>query len=202
MNAQKSPNVSYADFLTTIYDEQSPIGKIGRGTHYSVFGCTQWRDENMKSLKRGTAKWQRFSVIWDEDHDTRVIHPIWEAYFNGLLSPVVFIGERKGALSIIVNNNFWGSCDQASYYEKWNDIANCVLCDSWSVYIQSVYQKRHTYIVEDEDEVRNTYLQNILNLWPLGIFAPEVPPDPFEPEPRDAPVGEKVNDEWSDDLPF
>jgi hypothetical protein len=42
-------------------------------------------------------------VIWDEDHDERVIGVVERMYFAGLLHPVLFVGERKGSLTVVLS---------------------------------------------------------------------------------------------------
>ena len=73
------------------------MGDFGRGTHYSVLRVPIWQDEWLSPLPQGALL--DFAVIWDEDHDERVMQVIEELYFSGLLGPVRFVGERKGSLT-------------------------------------------------------------------------------------------------------
>jgi hypothetical protein len=50
-----------------------------------------------------------FAVIWDEDHDTRVIAVIENLYVRGLLPLVLAIGERKGNVTALVSPPVPGS---------------------------------------------------------------------------------------------
>src|SRR5262245_22614187 len=93
--------MTYSPFFDVLYDQKTPVGEFLRGTHYSVLRAAVWQDCALKPLKR--AQLLDFAVIWDEDHDERVIEVIERMYFGGLLSPVLFIGERKGCLSIILD---------------------------------------------------------------------------------------------------
>src|SRR5260370_21913517 len=93
--------MSYSAFFQTLHDEAKPVGKIGRGTHYSILRAQVWQDERLKPLKKGMLA--DFAVIWDEDHDERVIEVIEWLYFEGLLSPIRFIGERKGSLTVLLD---------------------------------------------------------------------------------------------------
>lgn len=74
---------------------------IGRGTHYSVMRAPIWQDKWLNPMPNGVML--DFAVIWDEDHDERVLEVIERVYFAGLLAPVRFIGERKGTLSVLID---------------------------------------------------------------------------------------------------
>ncbi|WP_253073410.1 hypothetical protein [Sodalis ligni] len=95
----------YSTLLSCLYDEQQPIGNLGRGTHYSIFRTVEWLDVNRTPVN--LPQLHDFSVIWDEDHDERVINVIENIYMAGLLSPIQFIGERKGTLTVIVAAKFY-----------------------------------------------------------------------------------------------
>ena len=164
------PLMAYSSLLSTIHDEKHPIGNIGRGSHYSVFICAQWLNENLEPDYKYHANTQRFSVIWDEDHDERIIPVIEHAYMIGLFAPVKFIGERKGILTIIVSDNFWSRCDQKDYQKRWNEIASSKISDdSWIVEISPESAMASSCIVYPTGSFAETYLKNIENLWGLGL---------------------------------
>lgn len=182
--------MAYSSLLSTIHDERHPIGKIGRGSHYSVFICAQWLNEHLEPDYNYHANTQRFSVIWDEDHDERIIPVIEHAYMIGLFAPVKFIGERKGILTLIVSDNFWSRCDQKDqkdYLKRWNEIASSKISDdSWSVEIRPESEMAESYIVYPTGSFAETYLKNIENLWGLGLSGsptayclPQRPRDPL-----------------------
>jgi hypothetical protein len=91
---------TYCPFFQTQHDETHPVGRFGRGTHYSVLRAPVWHDESTKRLDR--CAFLDFAIIWDEDHDDRVIDAIMALYISGLLAPVRYIGERKGTLSVLL----------------------------------------------------------------------------------------------------
>ena len=121
-----------------------------------------------------------FAVIWDEDHDERVIDVIERIYMAGLLSPVQFIGERKGGLSIILAARYYcGSSDdfRGEEFHKLVSPLVDVNGDSWNVELGCFdrhdksargNQTELPSIIQDDDEVAFTYLKNIDNLWRLG----------------------------------
>jgi hypothetical protein len=92
----------YSDFFKTLHDETGPTGYLGRGTHYSVLRAVVFHDPAGNSLPAG--QFADFAVIWDEDHDVRVMKPIEEIYRRGLLSGFVMFGERKGNFTAILSN--------------------------------------------------------------------------------------------------
>jgi hypothetical protein len=81
MKRQTMPK--YSEFFQTLYDEQGPTIGLGRGTHYSVLRAVVFHDETGEPLP--DARFTDFAIIWDEDHDTRVIDPIEDIYCRGLL---------------------------------------------------------------------------------------------------------------------
>jgi hypothetical protein len=87
-------------FFKTLHNETKPVGDFGRGTHYSVMRVPIWRDTLLRPMHQGAML--DFAIIWDEDHDERVLKVIERIYFAGLLAPVRFIGERKGTLSVLI----------------------------------------------------------------------------------------------------
>ena len=89
-----SDTPAYSTLFCCLYNESAPIGSIGRGCHYSVFRSVEWLDVTRSPLE--LPEMHDFAVIWDEDHDTRVINVIERIYLSGLLSPIQFVGERKG----------------------------------------------------------------------------------------------------------
>src|SRR5690606_15837476 len=86
----------YSPYFTTLYDQQAPVGKLGRGTHYSILRATCW--DLLEDYSRTRAKHFDFAILWDEDHDTRIIQCIEELYLEGLLPRFIAFGERKGIL--------------------------------------------------------------------------------------------------------
>jgi hypothetical protein len=85
---------TYSAFFKTLHDETGPTGYLGRGTHYSVLRAVVFHAPNGAHLPEG--QFADFAVIWDEDHDVRVIRPIEEIYRRGLLSSFLMFGEQRG----------------------------------------------------------------------------------------------------------
>lgn len=127
-----------------------------------------WHDDWLKSLPQGEVL--DFAIIWDEDHDTRVIEPIEEMYFAGLLAPVRFIGERKGTLSILIGSETaaWDEKTRRNYHAAVNRISQR-LDDPWPVIVAPVFGSGpEASIVQGEPDEIATYLKNILLLWKLS----------------------------------
>lgn len=164
--------MKYSPFFDVLHDERMPVGYLGRGTHYSVLRAPVWQDENLKPMKQ--ARLLDFCVIWDEDHDVRVIEVIEALYFKGLLSPVRFIGERKGSLSVLMSQETWLAWDPA----RWRDYCTRVgevsrgYEDPWETVGDRVEGVHHSIIHAPAPHVR-TYLANIQMLWQLGMKSTE-----------------------------
>jgi hypothetical protein len=159
-----------------LYNETHPIGRFGYGTHYSVLSAVQWVDKYKKQLQLPCI--QNFAIIWDEDHDKRIINVIERAYMSALLAPLLFIGERKAGLTAIVNNEFreLSQNDQTSYIRAWQNVCNKVYenschsddADSWVFELRTMDDTELKIIAEPRNKVV-TYLQNIKNLWNIGL---------------------------------
>lgn len=157
----------YFPFFQTLYDETAPAGNLGRGTHYSVFRAVCWHDGNLSRLEQ--ASFLDFAVIWDEDHDKRVMEPLSQIYFAGLLAPVRFIGERKGFLSVLLDPQSiqsWNNQKISSYTQRIEKISQG-LGDPWSATVRTFTDREHS-IISDTDDKISIYLRNIVNLWSLG----------------------------------
>ena len=81
------------DFLKCLYEENEPVGMLGCGTHYSVYRAVVWHDESGRPLR--DSKLHDFAIIWDEDHDERVLEVVERVYFNGMLPRFRFFHRPK-----------------------------------------------------------------------------------------------------------
>lgn len=169
---------TYSSILHCIYDEPEAHGHLGRGTHYSVFRVPEWFDVMGMPLKN--ALQHDFAVLWDEDHDERIIPVLERLYVNGLLFPVQFIGERKGMIFAILASRFWYLSSEAAletYQAEFKNLSGEVEGDWWStefgMFSKSLvngapHQTNLGGIVNDLTEKVDTYVRNIDNLWSIG----------------------------------
>ena len=160
--------MSYCPFFQTLHDETQPVGHLGRGTHYSVLRVPTWHDEFLNRLER--CAFLDFAIIWDEDHDDRVIEPIQMLYIAGLLPPVRYIGERKGMLSVVLAPDVvrtWGKEKFDEYRDEVHDIGQS-LDDPWTAEVCSADAQEHSIIHSSPEHVA-LYLKNIDVLWQLGV---------------------------------
>lgn len=179
--------LTYSSLLSTLYDEPAPVGKLGRGTHYSVVRLTQWHGP--KPGAPNANRLHDIAIIWDEDHDTRVIDALEQIHVAGLSSPIVFIGERKGHLTVLVDQRFVDS-SSASELEQYSKAIERIaqdLDDPWSCDVDGFDTTMHMGdqsvrygIINDKGDKVTTYLCNINNLWALGHkdFKPTTPSFP------------------------
>ena len=158
----------YSPFFQTLHDETQPVGHLGRGTHYSVLRVPMWQDPWCNPMPQGALL--DFAVIWDEDHDERVMEAIEGLYFGGLLAPVRFIGERKGSLSVLLEAKTLEAWNEAAFKDYREAVSNVSqgLNDPWPVTVDQVFGQRHSIIHAAPVNVA-TYLQNIQLLWQLGL---------------------------------
>jgi RNA polymerase alpha subunit len=104
---------SYCDFFKTIHDETIPTGYLGQGTHYSVLRAMVFHDPFGIPMSEG--QFADFAVIWDSDHDVRVMKTIEEIFRRGLLSSFVIFGERKGIFTAILSDTIRSSAPKLPF---------------------------------------------------------------------------------------
>jgi len=170
----------YSHLFSCLHDEPAPVGRLGRGAHHSVFRSVQWHDIGGDPLDRGRV--HDFAVIWDEDHDERVIRVIERLHIAGLLWPIVFIGERKGVVTILFAQMDGPLQDNKSdHLTRIREIAEDAAEDSWTLQTSwfqrvEVLEEGTAYngagIINDDDWRVAGYLQGIDALWQLGEKAP------------------------------
>ena len=175
----------YSQYLFCLYDEPAPVGHIGRGAHYSVFRSLTWHSEKGERLSEAAV--HNLAVIWDEDHDIRIISCIEALLIAGLLHHVVFIGERQGGVTIVLDRLSAAYLEgtrrrefEASVTRVINYVVEKSLEDSWyctfgdmneTILGDSQLGKGtfHRMLIRDETAKVDTYLRNIENLWALGV---------------------------------
>ena len=165
----------YSHLLSCLHDQPAPIGAIGRGAHHSILRSVQWR-----ALDGGACKGGRIhdlAVIWDEDHDERIIGVVERLHLAGLLWPVVFIGERKGNVTILLAHDAGPiEIDEPGYAEAVGRIVQDVEDDLWDASFGTFHrdpanEDRLTSsagIIADDEAAVIAYLQAIDVLWQLG----------------------------------
>lgn len=170
---------TYSDFFKTLHDEQSPTGYLGRGTHYSVLRAVVFHDANGKHLPR--AQFADFAVIWDEDHDDRVIEPIEKIYRCGLLSRFLVFGERKGGFTAVLANDIHEETQLSALEAGLNTVTEHLdNGDTWSTHVVSL-ESAGGSIIDAAAEKANLYLRSLAMLWELGVKAPSIEEKPFNP---------------------
>lgn len=173
---------TYSTFFACLYDQAESVGSLGRGTHYSVMRTTQWRDDFGKATDRPMI--HDFAVVWDEDHDERVMAVIDRLHLAGLLWPVLFIGERKGGLSLLTSitaevtaavNGIYKECVQTICNDVNGDVWNCDFGIFDGVLGNNVSRTRPCGLINDCDDKVIAYLNGVSVIWRLGIQNYSVP---------------------------
>lgn len=172
--------IKYSPLLPCIYDEPAPTGSIGRGTHYSVVQALSWRSSNGELHKK--AALQNVAIIWDEDHDLRIIPCLEALLMAGLLHAISLIGERKGGVTIVLNSMAAVDMDEdqkRKYQEEITQVINEVVStkheDFWAITFGEMtetpslstrgHEIFHRDLIQDEVQKIETYIRNINNLW-------------------------------------
>lgn len=144
----------YSPFFHTLHDETGPVGDLGRGTHYSVLRAIVWPG--------GQAKFHDFAVIWDEDHDTRVMWTIERLFCEKVLQPVMAIGERKGGIHVVTRER-----QSVLTADTVEGIAQNNPTDAFQGTLEALPDVTGMIINTKGDKIRS-YLLGIDALWQLG----------------------------------
>lgn len=156
----------YSPFFKTLHDERSPIGVLGGGVHYSILRVISWHNRYLKPLQR--AHFQDIAVVWDGDHDTRLISVLQSLYFSGLTPPVVFVGERKGMLWLILDPEVANGLDLEEYERRVGDaVEQSGIGDFWSIEVESEIGQPGLFGLSGYES--KTYLECIQLLWNPGL---------------------------------
>lgn len=166
---------SYSSIFHTIYDERNPL--FPSGYHYSVLRSFEYRD--VCNLPVSKPLVHDFAIIWDEDHDTRVIKAVERIYLAGLLSPIQFIGEHKGTLTIILAaKSMWAIGDIDNYKSALSSAAFKQGDDHWVIEIgwfdrndsnfDTMHQTNLNQITGVSSRREHTHILWIDDRWDIG----------------------------------
>lgn len=165
----------YSQLISCLYDQSEPVGGLGRGTHHSIFRSVQWRD--IDGDFRDSGREHDFAVIWDEDHDARVIDLVDSLHMAGLLWPVAFVGERKGGLTLLLWHGVDPTKERSDWFERARELAEYAIPhDPWTVEFGVFHRDpanregltEPAGLISDSTDLVVAYLQAIDVLWQLG----------------------------------
>lgn len=151
-------------YFETLHADPGPADNPGRGTHCSIFRGISWFNGYLEQIREPL--YHDLCVLFDEDHDTRIMPVIEGMYVDGLLAPVLFIGERKGSLAILVSDR----CDErilTRILHGTQDVVG-VHFDPWPVTVHRVSDD-DTGIINASNESVQDYLRSIQSKWDLGL---------------------------------
>jgi hypothetical protein len=129
-----------------------------------------WIGKNNETMKKAMA--HDFAIIWEKDHDERIIPAILRMYTNNLFGAAMIVGVRRGVLTYLIDNALLQQIDEQQITVFKNALTE--QCqphtgDKWSVEVASIQDPRTSQIIMDTPEKVRVYLENIHNLWNLGI---------------------------------
>jgi hypothetical protein len=166
----------YSSAIQCIYDQKEAIGPHCFGLHYSIFRAVTHQamtyDIKLKRLSKTDLKLHDFAVIWDCDHDTRVIDLVEILYLKGLLYPVLFIEEQKAHVTISIDFNFietvsgWGTDGYKKIVEE--IVENLPHGDAWSVSFE-IFSVELYRDDSWEHDYRQPFRRVIDKSWHLGL---------------------------------
>jgi hypothetical protein len=187
---------SYSSFFQCLYDHPDMPGDRYYGA-YSVFRAIDARDVEQRPMPLPHI--HDFAVIWDGDHDTRIIPVIEEMLMAGLLPGVQFLGEHKGVLTIILAARTYWLIDVEAYAKRVEALTKAA-GDFWTVRVGMYdhskgnlrvgHQCDFQELVGLNDEEEHAFLFTIDTMWGLGtkewtsVDVPEEPGAFFNPSNR------------------
>ncbi len=163
----------YSDLFTTIYDEPAPVPgtDLGRGTHYSVLRAAPCAGAAVPYAVHDVC------VIWDEDHDERIVWFVEQLCVRRLLGSVLFVGERKGDVTVLMDRE----PRQNEIDEIYALAQRGLPSDCWGAQTLNVRTDLGSLVDDDASRVR-AYLGGIKALWLLGAKPAVFNTKPFEVE--------------------
>lgn len=170
-------------YCKVLHDTSRPVASQNVGMnrsllnfHYSVYEVTY-----LPVLMSSTKTTSRLVILWDEDHDTRVFSVVECLAESGLLPYVAVIGERKAAVTIILNKNVkkvlkglkpvsnsWGDVDLSEFSKKINLKVQEEHEDEWNTEFYTDISLFH-YSYKDNDLVVAKYLDLLNDIWDLQL---------------------------------
>lgn len=175
MSIDNTNHHKYSNIFNCLHDEYHT--NLPFYFHYSVFRSFEYKDVcNYLTTKPLV---HDFAVIWDVDHDERIIKVIENLYLAGLLSPIQFIGEHKGFLTIIVAAiSIYGMDDFDNYKKEVKLAAYKNFDDDWHINwgkfdrhdrnYDSMHQTDLASIMGIEQNIEHTHILNIDDKWKIG----------------------------------
>ena len=146
----------YSASFITLYDEIEPTSGIGRGCHYSIFRAKDNTSQNENQFFD-------FAIIWDEDHDERIIGVLENLYMEKKLINYIIVGERKGGFTAILH--------PSRQREISNSLPECfdIDWDSWSTKVLTLKEVDNGSLIHDSKGRAEEYINSIIEKWELGI---------------------------------
>lgn len=164
---------AYSTLMQCLYDQERPI--VQHYDHYSVFRAIDSRDVTQAPALRPRV--HDFAVIWDDDHDTRVISVIEEMLMAGILPGVQFIGEHKGTLTVILAARTFWQIDVDAFKARVAALTQAA-GDFWTVRVgmfdhspdslRTGHQCDFQGIIGRSNDETHAYLLTIDAMWNLG----------------------------------
>lgn len=156
LNVLNAEPKKYSDLFVTLYDETKSTNSIGRGPRYSIL-----RAKNNSSQEENV--YFDFAIIWDEDHDERIIGVLENLYEEKKLINYIIVGERKGGFTAILN---------PSKRRKNPDLLSEYLYaadgDMWCTCVSDLNDLGNGWLFQSSKEKVEEYVSSILNKWQLG----------------------------------
>jgi len=148
-------------FFQKLYDE-TPTHHVYEDGHYSVYRAVIYVG---RSYCHHT-----FAVLWDADHDERILELIAEVMRRGFLHNYVLFGEHKGHVTAFMKPETVDWPDPPNTLLE--SIAQDMPDDAWSATEYCLSQSLG--LTWARDRGIDAYLRNIEERWPLGfkVIAP------------------------------
>jgi hypothetical protein len=168
-----NPTRTYSQNLHCLYDNPEPASPQYPG--YSIFRAIS--SQSVEQQPTELPHVHDFAVIWDDDHDTRIIKLLEEMLFAGLLPGVQFIGEHKGELNVILAARTFFCIQEDTYRDRLTALS-AVTGDSWFVRVGMIdmsqasrtthHQCDYVNLLGMTFHLADAFFVTLDNMWQLG----------------------------------
>lgn len=170
----------HPSLFSCLHEEPAHSNSLDREVHHSVFRAALGLKLN--GVRKNKIYVQDFAVLWDEDHDKRVILVAEALLVENMFSHVLFIGEREGSLSLVLNTDTIGeNFDEDRYIKRVEDVCcksnggDYWPCELYGMSrVSSILTETYTEsniggLLNDGEESTLAYLRSIDAVWRLGV---------------------------------
>jgi len=171
---------TYSPFFHTLHDDPAPVGVLRAQT--TILRAVIPVVVEPPCEPEDHFEFHDFAVLWDDDHDERIIFILERLYVCKLLQEVLAIGEHKGHVALLLG----GDSVPVGYAHKIeHECIGAMPSDFWSVSVGSLGATAKpwgmgSFLVRAGGDSARDYLLGLRSLWQLGTKDASFTIGPFQ----------------------